>query len=224
MKSVCLRTLAAIFLPCLVICAPLRLSAGAQSEAQATQVPENQQTNTPATVAQPQSPPASSQGCEQKKDTCELPPEPGQPANPPKPQTDTQTQTSAPKSETPVAPKTANKKKGHKKKHVASSGSGPRKIVVRDGGTSEPKTQLSPLTSGQQVSATRQNTDQLLASTQANLKAVSARKLTTSEEATVEQIKMFIEQANSALKEGDMQRGHNLAMKAHLLSDDLLRH
>jgi hypothetical protein len=95
-------------------------------------------------------------------------------------------------------------------------------VVVRDGGTSEPEAQLSPAVPREQQS--RQSTNQLLASAQNNLKTVSTRTLTANQQATIEQIKMFIEQANSAVKEGDMQRGHNLAMKAHLLSDDLVRH
>jgi hypothetical protein len=33
-----------------------------------------------------------------------------------------------------------------------------------------------------------------------------------------------MEQAKSALDEGDLQRGENLATKARLLSDDLLKH
>ena len=36
----------------------------------------------------------------------------------------------------------------------------------------------------------------------------------------VEQIKLFVDQANAALKEGDIQRSHNLAMKAHGGHDD----
>ncbi|MBV9483726.1 MAG: hypothetical protein JO249_23680, partial [Acidobacteria bacterium] len=46
----------------------------------------------------------------------------------------------------------------------------------------------------------------------------------SNEEETVSQVKLFIEQANEAMKAGDLDRGHNLAMKAHLLSEDLVKH
>jgi hypothetical protein len=74
-----------------------------------------------------------------------------------------------------------------------------------------------------QARRSRQTTDQLLSSSQENLKRASARTLNSSQQATVEQIKVFIDQANAALKVGDFQRGHNFAMKAHALSEDLLK-
>jgi hypothetical protein len=114
--------------------------------------------------------------------------------------------------------------KGKRKKMPAKPTSGPKKIVVRDGGTAEPTTQLTPGMPHDQVTHSRQTTTWLLSSTQDNLKRASARLLNTSQQATVQQIKLFVDQANAAMKQGDFQRGHNLAMKAHLLSDDLLKH
>ncbi len=189
----------------------------------AQQPQNNQQQATTPSEAPSQSQPATAQDCAQSKDTCELPPGPAAPpatAPSTQPAHDAQ-QGQAKSSEAPA--RTKNKIARTKKhKPARSAVSGPRKIVVRDGGTSEPRTQLSP--TSQQAMDTRQNTDQLLASTQANLKSMSGRTLSANQQATVDQIKMFVEQANSALKDGDLQRGHNLAMKAHLLSDDLLRH
>jgi hypothetical protein len=39
----------------------------------------------------------------------------------------------------------------------------------------------------------------------------------------VSQIKQFMEQSKTAADAGDLDRAHNLALKAHLLSDELLK-
>jgi len=77
---------------------------------------------------------------------------------------------------------------------------------------------------GAQASHQRQNATQLLASTDGNLKRISGRQLNSNQQAMVDQIHSFMQQAKDAIKDGDLQRGHNLAMKAHLLSDELLKH
>lgn len=96
--------------------------------------------------------------------------------------------------------------------------------MVREGSTPEPNSQLTPGMSEEQASHSRQTTSQLLSTTEANLRRASERQLRADQQATVEQIRKFMEQANAAVKAGDLQRGHNLAMKAHLLSDDLVKH
>jgi hypothetical protein len=40
----------------------------------------------------------------------------------------------------------------------------------------------------------------------------------------VKQIQTYVEQARTAEAAGDLDRAHNLAVKAQLLSDDLVRH
>jgi len=40
----------------------------------------------------------------------------------------------------------------------------------------------------------------------------------------VNQIRNYIQQAKAAETTGDLQRARNLAFKAHLLSDEVLRH
>jgi len=100
----------------------------------------------------------------------------------------------------------------------------PAKRVVREGGTSEPAEKLSPSISDEQASHARQNTDQLLASTDENLKKATVRTLTPNQQETLAQIRKFMEQASAAVNAGDFQRGHNLALKAHMLSDDLVKH
>ncbi len=197
-------------------------SALAQAQDQPAQQTTEQQPSPTEPAANPQPSTSPAQDCAKTKDTCELPPEPAvpptQPSATPAPTEKTE-QTKPAAAAKPGKPK----KKSRSKKHAAHS-SGPHKVVVRDGGTSEPNSQLSVGGAGQQASTARQSTDELLASTQANLKTVSARTLNANQQATVEQIKMFMEQANAALNDGDIRRGHNLAMKAHLLSDDLMKH
>jgi len=49
------------------------------------------------------------------------------------------------------------------------------------------------------------------------------RSLSTDEQTTLSQIRSYITQARSALKDQDLERAHNLAVKAHQLSDVLTK-
>lgn len=118
-------------------------------------------------------------------------------------------------------PSTATKKARARKSHKHSSK--PRKVIVRDGSTAEAISQLAPNMPTAEASHARENTSQLLSSTEANLRRASSRQLNQDQLATVEQIRMFVEQSNAAMKAGDLQRGHNLALKALLLSNDLVK-
>lgn len=95
---------------------------------------------------------------------------------------------------------------------------------MRNGGTADPVVQLAPGMSAEQASRQRQNTTQLLAATDTNLKQISSRQLNPSQQDSVSQIRKYIEQAKAAEQAGDVQRAHNLASKALLLSDDLAKH
>jgi len=68
------------------------------------------------------------------------------------------------------------------------------------------------------------STYQLLVSSDANLKKISGRQLSANQQDTVKQIKSYMEQANTAAKDGDVQRAHNLAVKANLLATELVGH
>jgi hypothetical protein len=98
----------------------------------------------------------------------------------------------------------------------------PPKKVVRDGGSSEPKVQLTGGTTAQQASD-KSSTEQLRAATEENLKKAEARELSPSQREMVNQIKQFMEQSKAAVAAGDLERGHNLALKANLLSDELVK-
>ncbi len=93
---------------------------------------------------------------------------------------------------------------------------------MRNGGANEPAVKLTGGTS-EQASHQRATTEQLLASTEANLKQVGEKRLSAGQRDMVTQIRQFIEQAKTAVSSGDLERGRNLAMKAHLLADELVK-
>lgn len=70
--------------------------------------------------------------------------------------------------------------------------------------------------------AMRQNTGQLLDATENNLKKLN-RQLSDNEQATVRQIRTYILQAKAAVNDGDLERAYNLATKANLLSNELVK-
>lgn len=106
---------------------------------------------------------------------------------------------------------------------TAASNCPPAKIVViHDGGTSEPAIQLTGGAGGEQASHQR-STDQLLGATDENLKRIAGRQLSAAQQEMVTQIQQFMEQSKAALAAKDMERGHNLALKAHLLSEELTK-
>lgn len=102
--------------------------------------------------------------------------------------------------------------------------SGPTKTVVRNGGTNDSSVNLSPGVSPQQASRQTDSTNKLLATSDANLKKISGRQLSASQQDTVKQIKSYMDQAKKAATGGDVQRAYNLAVKANLLSAELAGH
>jgi hypothetical protein len=98
----------------------------------------------------------------------------------------------------------------------------PPKKVVRNGGSAEPSIQLvGGGTAGQ--TAEQHTIDQLTAATTENLKKLEGRQLNPTQQDTVSQIKQFMDQSKTAVAAGDLERGNNLAMKARLLSDELVK-
>jgi hypothetical protein len=98
----------------------------------------------------------------------------------------------------------------------------PPKKVVRNGGSSEPAIQITGGTTAEQAVHQR-STAQLTAATEENLKQVEGRDLTSNQQELKNQIKQFMAQSKTAVAAGDLERGHDLALKAHLLSDELLK-
>ena len=100
----------------------------------------------------------------------------------------------------------------------------PRKVVVREGGASEPAAQIVTGMSVEEASSERRETEKFLDAAEENLKRVAGRTLDAQQQETISQIHNYLEHARSALKEGDISRGHTLALKANLLADDLVKH
>jgi len=136
-------------------------------------------------------------------------------------QTPTESSKPAPKK---VPTTSRHRQRSRKPPQASPAVDAPEKKVVRNGSTSEPKVQFSSPVSQQQAAQERQKIKQLLAISDANLKKMSGRQLNASQKDTVDQIRNYMEQAVAADKAGDIQRAQNLASKARLLSDDLVKH
>ena len=104
----------------------------------------------------------------------------------------------------------------------ASKPCAPPKTVVRQGGTAEPSIQLAGGPPNDQASQQKNVVNQLLGSTEENLKKISGHQLTADQQSTVAQIRQFIDQSKAATSDGDMERARTLAWKAQTLSQDLV--
>lgn len=85
-----------------------------------------------------------------------------------------------------------------------------------------PDTAIAADVTSAQVSQQKQTTTDLLAAAEKNLTSVN-RKLSHDEQAMVSQIKTYISQSRKATSENDFERAYNLATKARLLSDALVK-
>jgi hypothetical protein len=111
-----------------------------------------------------------------------------------------------------------------RRKRTPSAPAGaPRKIVVREGGANEPMAQIVPGMTPAEAARQRQNAEQLLKSTDDQLKQLAGRTLDARRQETVGQIQNYMNGVHLALKEGDVRRASTLAEKAHLLSEDLVK-
>lgn len=127
--------------------------------------------------------------------------------------------------------KTAKKPALRKKKSAPSTstaapapaGDNPPKVVVNNGSTSDPKVQIAPTVSDDQAARDRQNTNQLLALVESNLNKLSEKQLNSGQQDMVKQIRQYVDQSKAADKTGDLQRAQNLASKARMLTDELLK-
>lgn len=94
---------------------------------------------------------------------------------------------------------------------------------MQQGGTAEPSIQLAGTAGGEGDSQQRDATNQMLGATDKNLRNLLTDQLTASQKESVRQIRQFIEQAKTFLDAGDTERARNLAWKAELLSEDLVK-
>jgi hypothetical protein len=129
----------------------------------------------------------------------------------------------SPKPESPSSPVNARKRHSRTKKAVERDGE-PRKIVIHQGGTSEPVAEMVPGISQEEANRQRESAEQLLEASESSVKQLATRSLNQNQQGTLVQIRQYMDGARSALKDSDPQRARRLALKAYLLSDDLVKH
>ena len=95
--------------------------------------------------------------------------------------------------------------------------------MVRNGGTSETQGQIASGTTVQQAPQQLKETNSLLSSTASNLQKLSGKELNPNQQDMVKQIRDYMQQSKSAARAGDVQGANNLAFKAHLLSQELVK-
>jgi outer membrane biosynthesis protein TonB len=181
-------------------------------------------------------------GCQHKKPVLVMPQQPPPAATPeatPAPagaetqpaQQQPEAQPAATPAEQPQAgEKTAEKTKPKHARHAAAKKPGekpevarnnPKKIIPAEPAPTPQEGQISP--GPTPVGGNSQtSTDQLLQSAEANLNGIT-RALSKDEEAMRAQIREFIKQSRTATTENDPARAHTLAVKARLLSDELVK-
>ncbi len=193
--------------------------------------PAPQPQNQPAQSSQPDQPPASPSG--QKQDSinpAQQPPKPRKHAKKTVPDCSNSSTAANPAdgssdSKKPTDTALANSSSGNStaKSSTTLKPCPTPKKVVRNGGTDEPTIKLTGETTAAQSSQERVTTDQLNTSTEENLKKIADRQLASSQQEIVTQIQQFVDQSKKAVAAGDLERAHNLALKARLLSDELLK-
>jgi len=116
---------------------------------------------------------------------------------------------------------------------VASNGSTPPpppaiittpsgKVIVPEGSVSDPTNQISTTMPSAKESETKLNTEHSLQATENDLKGISWTP-SMDQRTMMDQIKTYITQSRTANSEGDILRASNLAQKARLLCDELLK-
>jgi hypothetical protein len=112
----------------------------------------------------------------------------------------------------------------HPANPASASNCPPQKIVVDQGGTSEPSIQLAGDSNSAPLKGTNQcpNASQCLQSAQQNLQKAAGHQLTSSQHDMVTQIQQFMDQSKKASDSGDLESARTLAWKAQLLSEELV--
>ncbi|MGC1644305.1 MAG: hypothetical protein WA741_00630 [Candidatus Sulfotelmatobacter sp.] len=98
----------------------------------------------------------------------------------------------------------------------------PSKVVVRQGGTSEPSIELAG-GAANQTAHQRDVANQILGSANANLKKIAGHPLSAGQQDMVNQVRQFMGQSKAAIDAGDLERARTLAWKAEVLSEELVK-
>jgi hypothetical protein len=95
--------------------------------------------------------------------------------------------------------------------------------TVPEGGANEASVQISAEVPRDAAAQQRQDTNQLLESTEANLRKIGTRNFSENDKAAMRQIRNYITQSRLAMQDGDLERAYNLATKANLLSNEFVK-
>jgi hypothetical protein len=98
----------------------------------------------------------------------------------------------------------------------------PKTRVVQEPKVESPPAQSGQIAPGPNTTTDQASTDQLLQNAESNLNGIK-RQLNADEEAMRVQIREFITQSHKAITDNDPQRAHILAVKARLLSEELVK-
>jgi len=182
-------------------------------------------------------------GCEHKKPVLVMPQQPPPTATPQATPTPVEAEaqpaqqpeaqpTPTPAEQPQTAGKTAEKTKSKHPRHAAAKKPGekpevahntPKKIIPAEPAPTPPQAgQISPGPTPADGGNSQASTDQLLQGAEANLNGIT-RTLSKDEEAMRARIREFIKQSRTATTENDPARAHTLAVKARLLSDELVK-
>ena len=82
---------------------------------------------------------------------------------------------------------------------------------------------IGPDISSAEAARDRQSTTKLLDTTESQLKRVDGNSLSSDQQSMLAQIRTYISQSRKAITEGDYERASNLAKKAQLLTDELMK-
>ncbi|HWR13363.1 MAG TPA: hypothetical protein VN577_00935 [Terriglobales bacterium] len=123
-----------------------------------------------------------------------------------------------------IATATPPKPKPRPARKVVQPPAPPKKTVVEN--TPAPAQQSGPLTaasiSHDEALHQKLDTTQLIEATESNLRGLN-RTLSSNEQTEVQHIRSYVKEAQNAMGNGDFERAYNLALKAHLLSDELTK-
>jgi len=98
----------------------------------------------------------------------------------------------------------------------------PPKVIVRQGGTTEPSIQLAGGAAGNEAAQLRDTDNRILKSAEDNLARIAGQQLSANQQDMVNQIHQFMDEAKTAMGAGELERARTLASKAQQLSQELI--
>ncbi len=201
-----LRQIAAIF----ILCSALEIFTGCEHKKPVLIVPKQ-----PPPAAEPSPSPTPEPATAQTEQ------QPQEPAAQPQ-----ATPSEQPKSETEQQEKTRHAKKSSRHKPAGDKSTSEvarntnKKVIPAE--KAEPTPSPGPISAAPTSGQDQASTEQILQAAEANLNAIK-RQLTKEEEIKRSQVKEFINQSRNAITENDLARAHTWAVKAQLLSNELVR-